>query len=294
MPSPPIQVFLTTIASQPALRQRQEYLLRTLHVKKIPFKSYDLASDENAKRLWKRKAPADKQQLPGLLVGGRFPGNFTDFEEAVEYDELATFLRLNESYDPSVEEDRPLLPTQAIGVPGAASPAQMTPEHHKPARFDSSPSGKPVNKREGEFDISTELSGFGLQGVKVTEDDLADLVKELGLQGDEAGDLVKGLSGGTTTPPATTAPLRQNKAKPDAPKSDDKKVVPEAGTAAEATGAQPEPTANKPETTEVSPKVDDAEAAPAASDSKQDPVKAVEQEGDKSEGGPESLANAEA
>lgn len=109
MAPPSIQLFLTTIASQPALRQRQgilanetsviydlhilEYLLRVLQVKKIPFTSYDLASDEEAKRLWKRKAPlgqnsilfdcidsishvydSDKQQLPGILVGGRFPG----------------------------------------------------------------------------------------------------------------------------------------------------------------------------------------------------------------------------
>ena len=60
-------------------------------MKKIPFTSYDLASDEEAKRLWKRKAPlggltsfyasvgnylirTDKQQLPGILVGGKFPG----------------------------------------------------------------------------------------------------------------------------------------------------------------------------------------------------------------------------
>lgn len=57
MPSPPIQVFLTTIASQPALRQRQEYVLRILQVKKIAFTSYDLASDEDAKKLWRRKAP---------------------------------------------------------------------------------------------------------------------------------------------------------------------------------------------------------------------------------------------
>jgi hypothetical protein len=77
---PPIQIFLTTIASQPALRQRQgvykpsspilssiepitDYLLRILQVKKIQFTSYDLASDENAKRLWKRKAPAGEQGL---------------------------------------------------------------------------------------------------------------------------------------------------------------------------------------------------------------------------------------
>jgi hypothetical protein len=57
MPPPPIHVFLTTIASQPALRQRQEFLLRTLEVKKIPFTPYDLASDEAAKKLWRRKAP---------------------------------------------------------------------------------------------------------------------------------------------------------------------------------------------------------------------------------------------
>ncbi|KAJ3541969.1 hypothetical protein NM688_g6023 [Phlebia brevispora] len=77
MAPPPIQLFLTTIASQPALRQRQEYILRSLQVKKIPFTSYDLASDEDAKRLWKRKAPRDNQQLPGILVGGKWPGTFT-------------------------------------------------------------------------------------------------------------------------------------------------------------------------------------------------------------------------
>jgi len=200
MPSPPIQVFLTTIASQPALRQRQDYILRILHVKKIPFTTYDLASDEAAKRLWKRKAPADKQQLPGLLIGGTFPGGFEAFEEAVEYDELSTYLRLNESYNPNVEEDHPLLPQVPVGVPGASSPAQMTPEHHKPTKFlpssaDSPLRGKPANKREGEFDIGTELEGYGLQGVKVTQDDLAALVEELGLGGDEANDLVQGLSG---------------------------------------------------------------------------------------------------
>ena len=98
--SPPVELFLTTIVSSPALRQRQgnaahdastptaddaydpilrqlvmapprsphpllsgsdddglEYILRVLQVKKIPFTSYDLASDEDAKKLWRRKAP---------------------------------------------------------------------------------------------------------------------------------------------------------------------------------------------------------------------------------------------
>ncbi|KAJ7487444.1 hypothetical protein B0H11DRAFT_2013359 [Mycena galericulata] len=202
MPSPPIEVFLTTIASQPALRQRQEYILRILQVKKISFTSYDLASDEKAKRLWKRKAPLDKQQLPGILVGGRFPGPFSEFEDAVECDDLDVFLRLKESWDADIDADTSALPAMPIGVPGAMLPLQMTPEHLRTKiiaghQHPSPLKGKeptPVNKRTDMFDVSTELSGFGLQGVQVTEDELRDLVAELGLDGDEAGDLVKGLS----------------------------------------------------------------------------------------------------
>jgi len=82
-------------------------------------------------------------------------------------------------------------------------PLEMTPEHLRTKIVESSPlkgkGGVPVNKRTDMFDVSTELSGFGLQGVQVTEDELRDLVAELGLDGDEAGDLVKGLS---SAPPA--------------------------------------------------------------------------------------------
>jgi len=208
MPSPPISVFLTTIASQPALRQRQEYLLRILQVKKIPFSSYDLASDEDAKRLWKRKAPSDKQQLPGILVGGRFPGTFSEFEDAVEHDELDRFLRLKESWNPDRDQDYPAIEVKPVGVPGVALPLQMTPDHIRTkilAQHKSLATGgtdkkqAPANKRAGEFDIGTELQGYGLQGVHATKKELEDLIKDLGLEGDDAGDLVKGLAG--ETPP---------------------------------------------------------------------------------------------
>ncbi|KAF7306788.1 hypothetical protein MIND_00470500 [Mycena indigotica] len=211
MPSPPIEVFLTTIASQPVLRQRQEYILRILQTKKIPFTSYDLASDENAKRRWRRKAPADKQQLPGMLVGGTYPGAFADFEEAVECGELDTYLRLKETWDADIDGDgSAAIPVQPIGVPGAVMPLEMTPEHIRSKivaeRTASAAAplkkGIPVNKRDDLFDVSTELSGFGLQGVQVSEKDLIDLVAELGLDGDEAGDLVKGLSGSSAAPVA--------------------------------------------------------------------------------------------
>ncbi|KDQ63420.1 hypothetical protein JAAARDRAFT_188997 [Jaapia argillacea MUCL 33604] len=220
MPSPPIQIFLTTIASQPALRQRQESLLRILQVKKIPYTAYDLASDESAKKLWRRKAPADKQQLPGILVGGKFPGTFAQFEEAVEYHELPIFLRLNEEYDPEIEQDRPLLASQPVGVPGVMTPSQSTPIKYPKPSPSPSPSPSPlrskgkdgkwtatppdegkskglkvVNKEES-VDLGEELVGFGLQGVRATEDELAELIKELGLDGDEAKEMARDLSGG--------------------------------------------------------------------------------------------------
>lgn len=91
--SPPITLFLTTIASEPRLRSRQgintvtdhsatssltqprlEYLLRIFQVKQIPFSAYDMASDERARKLWKRKVPPAKQQLPGFLVDNTFIG----------------------------------------------------------------------------------------------------------------------------------------------------------------------------------------------------------------------------
>lgn len=84
-------------------------------------------------------------------------------------------------------------------------PLQMTPEHLKKRILAQPPrsplaGGKkpiPVNKRVGEKDLGDELSGFGLQGVRVTEDELLDLVKDLGLDDADAGDLVKGLGGGS-------------------------------------------------------------------------------------------------
>lgn len=114
-------------------------------------------------------------------------------------------MRLKEKWDPSIDEDRPPPEVKPVGIPGAASPLQMTPDHLKPKLYPKtqSPSplrGKtiPVNKRIGELDMGDELSGFGLQGVKVTEDELRDLIADLGLDGDEAGDLAAGLTDMTT------------------------------------------------------------------------------------------------
>lgn len=137
-------------------------------------------------------------------------------EDAVEHDELDIFLRLKDKWDPDIEEDRPAPAAKPVGVPGASSPLQMTPERLKSKIMAQAPTsplrGKapPVNKRVGEFDVGDELSGYGLQGVKVTEDELRNLVAELGLDGDDAGDLVKGLTDVATPPKQAAAPSSEN------------------------------------------------------------------------------------
>lgn len=106
-------------------------------------------------------------------------------------------MQLDDKWDTTVDEERPAPEIRPIGVPGAVPIAQMTPEHHKPRIFPRDPDTplKPVNKLEGDFDVSTELEGFGLQGVRVTDEDLRLLVEELGLEGDDAEDMVRSLGG---------------------------------------------------------------------------------------------------
>jgi len=105
------------------------------------------------------------------------------------------------------------MPTvKPVGVPGAASPLQMTPDHLKSRMYPqgtaplSSPLSKktPVNKRTGELDMGDELSGFGLQGVKVTQDELLALMAELGLDKSESGE-------SSTVGTGTTKPLKKLK-----------------------------------------------------------------------------------
>jgi len=109
-------------------------------------------------------------------------------------------LRRNEKWDPAFE-DRPMPEVKVVGVPGAMTPLEMTPERIKQKILAGSPAPSPlkkkpipVNKRTSELDAGEELGDCGLEGVKVTMDELRALVEELGLEGDDAGDLVKGLS----------------------------------------------------------------------------------------------------
>ncbi|GAA5895442.1 uncharacterized protein JCM6883_001511 [Sporobolomyces salmoneus] len=91
---PDIDVFVTSILSNPQLRGRHERVRRALTSARVPYAEHDVASDEAAKSLWKRKN-GGKNELPFILVDGEPVGNIDDMDEAVEFGELRQFLRLD-------------------------------------------------------------------------------------------------------------------------------------------------------------------------------------------------------
>lgn len=216
--SPPITLFLTTIASEPRLRSRQEYLLRIFQVKQIPFSAYDMASDERARKLWKRKVPPAKQQLPGFLVDNTFIGTVEDFEAAVEAGDhvMRKFLKLDEEYNEDVDRfwNTPAPEVVPIGVPGVQKPSEIS--GHETVWH--GPKDKPIDRSKvvkhdaklaiGEIDLTETLGEFGLDGVIVTADELAELVGELNLNKEEAANLVKGIADASAAanPPSPPTP----------------------------------------------------------------------------------------
>lgn len=180
---------------------------------------------------------------------------------------------MKESWDPDIDGEGTTLTATPIGVPGAQTPLEMTPEHIRKqiiAQQTSPLRGKggiPVNKRTDQFDAGTEFSGFGLQGVQVSEAELADLVAELGLEGDEAGDLLKGLSS------ATTPPVKKKEPKP-VPLA--KEVSPVVKPTEEA-AAEIAPVAKPTEEAATEVALPTEEAAPEVKAAEEVPIKASEE-----------------
>ncbi|GAA5905761.1 hypothetical protein JCM8208_000888 [Rhodotorula glutinis] len=111
---PTIDLFVTSILSNPAIRGRHERVRRGLTSLRIAYSEHDVAADDAAKSLWKRKA-RNGNELPFLLVDGELVGSVEEFDDAVEFGELRQFLRL----------DAP--PATSSAAPAAAAPVDETP-----------------------------------------------------------------------------------------------------------------------------------------------------------------------
>merc|ERR1711973_1056986 len=85
--------YVSSISSNLMTKKHQQKVEMVLTGKKIPFEFADVASDESAKIRMKELC-GDKSKTPLIVNGDVFCGDFEAFEEAVEYEELDTFLKL--------------------------------------------------------------------------------------------------------------------------------------------------------------------------------------------------------
>ncbi|CAO1632927.1 unnamed protein product [Parajaminaea phylloscopi] len=109
---PPVELFTTSILSNHKVRHRHERFVAVFAAKKVDYVYHDLASDEDAKKRFRRKAL--DPQIPNVLVHNEWRGTFEEFEEAVEFGELDLFLRID-----------PARATGAVAGPSASAQADL-------------------------------------------------------------------------------------------------------------------------------------------------------------------------
>ncbi|BGP41253.1 hypothetical protein JCM10450v2_005293 [Rhodotorula kratochvilovae] len=129
---PTIDVFVTSILSNPAIRGRHERVRRYLTSARVPYNEHDVAGDEAAKSLWKRKS-GNKNELPCLLIDGEPVGSIEDFDEAVEFGELRQFLRLDGPAPPAVAAPAGAAPSSSSTTPSAGAGAVPSTSADTPA-----------------------------------------------------------------------------------------------------------------------------------------------------------------
>lgn len=97
---PAVELFTTSILSNHKVRHRHERYIAVFAAKRIDYVYHDLASDEDAKKRFRRKAL--DAQIPNILVHNEWRGTFEEFEESVEFGELDQFLRIDHSKADSI------------------------------------------------------------------------------------------------------------------------------------------------------------------------------------------------
>lgn len=199
-----VELFSTSILSNHKVRSRHERYVSILQVKKIPFVYHDLASDDDAKSRWRRKAL--DPQIPGLLVHNEWRGTFEEFEESVEFGELDLFLRIDQERAKREAEEglAPQLPvassSQASDLVSASSsdalkPPTVTPR--KPSKHvvaevprlaqprapsqntlaPALPTAKAGYDKVGKSDTEGFLRSLGISDLSLTEDELNEVLE---------------------------------------------------------------------------------------------------------------------
>ncbi|ETN76738.1 SH3-binding, glutamic acid-rich protein [Necator americanus] len=96
----PLKVFIASITANPEIRKRVQRTLMILDGLSIPFDAIDITKPGNEEQRMFMREHAVKDDVkctplpPQFFYNEEYLGNFVDFEEAVEDDRIAEFLRL--------------------------------------------------------------------------------------------------------------------------------------------------------------------------------------------------------
>ncbi|KAJ1019358.1 hypothetical protein NDA13_006274 [Ustilago tritici] len=164
MVSPTIELFSTSILSNVKVRTRHERFTSVFAIKKIPYIYHDLASDDDAKSRWRRKAK--DPQLPGILVNNEWVGSYDEFEEAVEFGELEVLLGVS--------------PAAAQATPPAPHPAQSAVSSKDPSLYPTLPYAAEGAGRWKEPDADQFISSLNIKEEELNDDDVDALLAEIG------------------------------------------------------------------------------------------------------------------
>ncbi|GAC97764.1 hypothetical protein PHSY_005351 [Pseudozyma hubeiensis SY62] len=159
-----VELFSTSILSNVKVRTRHERYTSVLAIKKIPYVYHDLASDDDAKSRWRRKAK--DAQLPGILVNNEWVGSFDDFEEAVEFGELELFLGVS--------------PASAQAAPPAPHPAQSAVSSKDPSLYPTLPYAAEGAGRWKEPDADQFISSLNIKEDELTDADVDAMLADIG------------------------------------------------------------------------------------------------------------------
>lgn len=163
MTGPTVELFSTSILSNVKVRTRHERFTSVLAIKKIPYVYHDLASDDDAKSRWRRKAK--DPQLPGILVNNEWVGSYDEFEEAVEFGELELFLGVS--------------PAAAQAAPTAPHPAQSAVSSKDPSLYPTLPYASEGAGRWKEPDADEFISKLNIKEDEINDADVDAMLADL-------------------------------------------------------------------------------------------------------------------
>lgn len=89
-----INYYYSSVSSNLEIKKQQERIQNVLDGKKIPYNKIDIAASEADKAKMRQVVGDEKALAPQLANGDQYCGDFEQFNEAIEEENLNGFLKL--------------------------------------------------------------------------------------------------------------------------------------------------------------------------------------------------------